>query len=212
MTGKTGPSRYDPDGPEDLVRLVEHNPLAWVVSGEGDSFFSTLLPLRPRLDAAGAIRAFAGHFPRHHGQAEALMRDGRAQLLFTGPAAYVSPSWMADRTQAPTWNYAAARFPVTIAFDEDAAVLGADLDDLIEAMEAGRDQPWSAAEMGERYARLSRGIIAFRAELSAPVAPRFRLGQDEGDDTYADILAGLEGQGDIEMIAWMRQANRFRQD
>ena len=104
---------------------------------------------------------------------------------------------------------AAAQFAVEVEFIEDEAALRLVLDDLVGAMEALRPDAWSAAEMGERYARLSRGIVAFHARV---VDQRgvFKLGQDERDDVYADIVTGLAGQGADELIAWMRALNPGR--
>ena len=49
--------------------------------------------------------------------------------------------------------------------------------------------------MGERYDRILRGIVPFRATVRA-ARPAFKLGQDERDDVYTDILAGLEADGE----------------
>jgi hypothetical protein len=56
--------------------------------------------------------------------------------------------------------------------------------------------------MGERYHRLSRGVIAFQAAIleSRPV---FKLGQDERRDVFADIMAGLAHTGQTALAEQM---------
>src|SRR5690606_27493143 len=100
---------FGPRSDQDLVRLVRDHPLAWIVSGEGEDFGASLLPLLPILSREGALTGLWGHFSRANPQFARLQRDGRAAILFLGPSGYISPSWMNDRSQAPTWNYASAQ-------------------------------------------------------------------------------------------------------
>jgi len=195
------PEKYAARSEADVLALVTANPFAWVVSA-GEGFSATPLPLRPRLDDAGQLTALAGHFARSNPQVERLRAQPRALMLFMGPHGYVSPSWMADRTQAPTWNYACAAFDCDITFDESPGATRAVLDDLIEAMEAGRPKAWRTDDMGPRYEGLSRGVVGFRAEIRARRGV-FKLGQDERDDVFADIMAALRQQGPQDLARLM---------
>ena len=198
MTGE----RFAPRSPDDARRLVLDHPFAWVVSaGEGD-FQASALPIRPVFGPAGEIEALIGHFARANPQVEFIRRHSRALILFLGPHGYVSPSWLTDRTQAPTWNYASAQFVVDIALAEDPADLEALLRDLVDAMEAERPNAWRLEDMGPRYQRLARGIIGFRADVRER-RPRFKLGQDERRDVFREILQGLSRDGRAELQAWM---------
>jgi transcriptional regulator len=207
MTGR--PDVFAPESDEQVLRLVQSHPLAWVVSREAESFRATPLPLRPRVGASGRIEALEGHFPRSHPQRAALERDPRALLLFTGPQGYISPSWVSDRTWAPTWNYAVVQFLVTVAFDETPARLDAHLADLVAAMESGRPGAWQLSEMGARYEALKPRIIPFEAKVLEQRA-RFKLGQDERDSIFADHTAALSRLGSDELLAWMRELNPGR--
>jgi len=188
------PALFAARSPQDLLSLVRGFPLAQIVSREGDGLRASPLPVRPELAPDGTITGFRGHFARANPQVEALRRDPRALAIFTGPHAYVSPSWLGDRGQVATWNYASAQFEVQIRLIDDAEIITADLADLIGAMEAGRPAPWSMAEIGPRYHDLARRIIGFHADVLVGRA-RFKLGQDERRDVFADIVAGLRAQG-----------------
>ena len=201
--------KYAARSPEDVARLVLENPLAWIVSGTDGAPSSTLLPLRPRFGGDGEITHLIGHFARGNPQVRELQREARASILFRGPQGYISPSWFADRTQAPTWNYASAEFRVEIGFRDDPGVLEGDLRDLVAAMEAGRAGAWGIEDMGERYGRLAPRIIAFEAAV-LEVRAAFKLGQDERDDVYADIRRGLSAAGRDQLLAWMERFNSGR--
>ena len=122
-----------------------------------------------------------------------IRKNPRAVLLFLGPQGYVSPSWLTDRTQAPTWNYASAQFVVDIEFIEDEPRMAALMRDLVGAAEAGRERAWSIDDMGPRYSRLVQAVIGFHARIR-DVRAKFKLGQDERDENYAEIIKGLAGE------------------
>ncbi|MDB6041602.1 MAG: FMN-binding negative transcriptional regulator [Gammaproteobacteria bacterium] len=194
--------------PGDIARLVRSHPLAWIISlGTGEPC-ATLLPMRP-VEVDGRVEGLAGHFARSNPQLQVLKTQPRVLIFFLGVHGYVSPSWMADRTQAPTWNYASAQFDADIELFEEPARIETHLRDLVTTQEAGRPGGWMIDEMGPRYHSLSRGVIGFLARVRATRA-RFKLGQDERDDVFSDIVRGLERQGSTELVDWMREFNEHR--
>ena len=195
--------------PEDVLTLVKEHSFAWVVSA-APGFRATPLPLRPRLDPSGALTGFIGHFSRSNPQVEDIRQTGRALMLFLGPHGYISASWMRDRTQAPTWNYMAAQFECSMTMIDDAEGIADCLKVLIGSMEEGRPNAWSMGEMGERAARLARGVVGFHADIIAS-RPVFKLGQDERDDVFADIIEGLGGEaGGAALLGPMKRYNGGR--
>lgn len=204
-------NRFGPRSDADVASLVTNHPLAFVVSKGGERMHSTMLPLRIERLADGRIASLTGHIARANPHVAALKADPQATLLFLGPHGYVSPSWLSDRTQAPTWNYACANLSTRIDFLDDAEDLDRIVGDLVGAMEADRKYAWSAAEMHTRYAQLAARIVAFRATV-LDVEAKFKLGQDERDDVYPEIIAGLRGEDDSDaLIAMMQLFNAHRE-
>ena len=193
---------FKPRSDQDVLRLLREQPFGWLICGHGGSFRASAIPFRPRLGPAGRLVALWGHLARSNPQVELLRQDPRAQILILGANGYISPSWMADRTQAPTWNYASVQFLANVTLMEDAAGLERVLRDLVGAMEDGRPNAWSIEDMGPRYARLAQRIIAFEANI-LETRPKFKLGQDERRDVFADIMRGLEAGGADDLRAWM---------
>lgn len=192
-----------------MLRLVHEHPLAWVVSGGADNLRATLLPIRPVTDANGKITELEGHFARSNDHFELLRRQPRAMILVLGTQGYISPSWMQDKTQAPTWNYASAQFLVDVAFFEKAGAIETHLRDLVDTMETQRPNAWSVDQMGPRYHSLATRVIGFRARVIETRA-KFKLGQDERDDVFRDITIGLANHGDGELLQWMKDFNTWR--
>lgn len=190
----------------DHRRLVEENPFAWIVSGEGERFCANLMPVRPWKVEGNRIVQLAGHLPRRREQVAWLEQDPRAHILFLGPHAYVSSSWVTNRRWTPTWNYTSAAFEVDIEFVGDGAPLREILRDLVDSLEAGRENAWVIEEMGPRYAELSKYVIGFIAHVR-DARERYKLGQDEEPANYRDIVDGLERDGEHRLLEWMRRFN-----
>jgi transcriptional regulator len=193
------PSPFRPGNEHEALELVTRHPLAWVIA---EPLSALLLPIRPVLGPDGTLAALKGHFPRSSPMLQRLRAQPRALVLFSGPAAYISPSWLQDRAQAPTWASTSVAFECAFTFDDSAEGLKSSLTDLIAAMEAGRPDPWSLDELGERYDGLAARIIAFSARIIASRAA-FRLGQDEDEVTFADIVSSLSSNGNGELAELM---------
>ena len=170
---------------------------------------ATPLPLLLERGRDGAT-TLIGHFPRVHPHTEVLRREPRALAVFMGSHGYVSPSWLADRTQAPTWNYETAQLEIDVAFDDSPDATDAALARLVAHMERGRPNAWSIADMGTRYAKLAGAVVAFRARVTATHL-RFKLGQDERSDVRGDILAGLAATGQGLLLEAMSRENALRE-
>jgi predicted FMN-binding regulatory protein PaiB len=208
--------RFAPRSDADLLRLMQQQPLAWVVSGSvaEDTFRSSLLPILAETDAEGRVVRLEGHFARSNDQYKLLMQEPKAVMLVLGTNGYISPSWMQDKAQAPTWNYASAQFFVDVEFFEQPEAIEAHLRELVDTMEKqtprSTDTPaWKVDDMGARYGSLAQRVIGFRAKVRN-VRAKFKLGQDERNDVFADIMIALNQAGRSELHSWMSELNPGR--
>jgi transcriptional regulator len=191
--------------PHDIAALIAAYPLAWVVSGGPADFAATPLPLLAETDTEGRIVSLFGHFALSNPQVEMLRRSPGATILFQGPNGYISPTLVSNPTWGATWNYAVARFDVDLEFLPEET--GEAVWRLAQAVEKDIPPRWTPAAMQARYDELIQHIIAFRATVRTTVA-RFKLGQDENDRTFDEIVAGL---ADGELAAWMTRMARSRE-
>lgn len=192
----------------DVVTLVDEHPLAWMFLADDDGPFATAAPVRPAL-VDGRLAKLVGHVPRGRRTAACLSRPARALILFLGPHGYVSPSWMSDRTQAPTWNFTSVQFDTEARLVDDPQALEYHLRDLTASLERSREAAWNVDEMGPRFERLAARVVAFEARILGS-ENRFKLGQDENDQTFREIADGLEQEGSAALLRWMRKYNAFR--
>lgn len=194
---------FAPEAPSAIDRLVAAHPFALLVSAGSGMPIATPLPLLLQRSTDGDA-TLTGHMARNNPQVDVLRSDPRALAVFQGPHGYISPSWLADRTQAPTWNYETVHFQVEVRFHDHPEATGTALSRLVEHMEHGRPDAWSIADMGARYDSLARAVIAFDARITATHAT-FKLGQNERPGDHADILAGLDRTGQKALLDAMRR-------
>jgi transcriptional regulator len=153
--------------------------------------------LLPEEDREGRVVSLFGHIARSNPQQKALEQDPRATILCMGPNGYISPKLVSIPTWGPTWNYAVSRFETEISFvpeENDEA-----LHRLAAALEGTGPDSWTPERMGERYEELKPRIIAFRAVVLEMHA-KFKLGQDENDIVFKDIVEGLANR---TLADWM---------
>ena len=195
-------SVFDPKSPADVARLVREHPLATLISNGAAGFAATPLPLVAETDGDGRIVALIGHFAGSNPHLTELRNDARALAVFHGPQAYVSPHVVSKPDWGATWNYAVVRFQLEVTLTPDLNARALDL--LIEAMEGAGPDAWRATMMGERYHRLLPRIVAFRAAVLSTHAT-FKLGQDEDDATFAEIVDAFDGQELARMMVEQRR-------
>lgn len=196
-------SRFAPRSPGDVANMVREEVLGLVTTHDAQGFITTPLPLLAELDDAGEVRALIGHFALANPHVARAQAMPHAQISFFGPHGYIRPAMVSKSGWGPTWNYRLAQFEVEIDFlpnANDAAIRA-----LVEALEGAREGAWAIEQMGERYARLVAHVIAFRGRVIRASA-RFKLGQDEDETSYGEILAAL-GNG---ALARAMRAQRLR--
>lgn len=196
--------RFEPRNSSDIRALVQEQPLAWIVSGAPGAQHATPLPVQLVCDADGTPQTVLGHFARRNPQVKTLAASPRATILLLGPHGYISPSWLRNRNWAPTWNYVSVMFDVEIQLRDERTDADRLLEGLVTQMEAGRPAAWRSEELGARYEKLVTGIVGFEARI---VATRscFKLGQDERDEVFADILRALDIKDQAPLATWMRR-------
>ena len=189
---------FTPRQPSDVKELVRAYPLCWIVTGDASDRHATPLPLLPEVDGEGRVISLFGHIARSNPQQAVLEKDPRATILCMGPQGYISPQLVSNPTWGPTWNYAVCRFETELRFVPDET--DAALSQLAAALEGTAPGSWTPERMGERYYELRKHIVAFRAHV-LEVHARFKLGQDENDVVFKEIVEGL---ADRTLSDWMR--------
>jgi transcriptional regulator len=139
-----------------------------------------------------------GHLARPNPQCADLGDEGEALAIFSGPHAYISPSWYGAGPAVPTWNYASvhAYGPSRVIADKDW--LNTLLRRLSERHEARESAPWRMQDQPAPFLDgMLNGIVGFEIAVSR-VEGKFKLSQNRPATDRPRIIAALEARDDAE--------------
>jgi transcriptional regulator len=145
------------------------------------------------------------HLARGNAFLDAASAGMRAQAVFHGPDAYISPDWYVSENQVPTWNYAAVYVEGPMRILSRGEMIAQ-----VDALSAEQEEklapkkPWTRAKMApgldERLLAAIQGVELRIEKLEG----KFKLSQNK---TAADIegaAAALDALGKGNVAALMR--------
>ncbi|MBS7538287.1 FMN-binding negative transcriptional regulator [Ancylobacter lacus] len=187
------PPAFREDDPASLRRILRAARLATLVTATADGPVATPLPLFLD-DGEGEHGVLYGHLARANPQWQAPPL-GPALAMFTGPDAYVTPSWYASKQEhgkvVPTWNYVAVHAYGPVEFFDDSARLLEAVARLTDLHEQERAQPWRVADAPEAFiAAQLRGIVGVRLPIARLEGKR-KMSQNRPEADRDGVAAGL---------------------
>ena len=198
------PPAFAETDPELLHAIMRENGFAMLVSAMPDGPLITHLPVLVN-DKGTAIE---GHMAKANPHWRALREEPRATVVFSGPHAYVSPSWYETAPAVPTWNFFAVHAHCRATVIEDRAVLEATLARLVAEYEANQDAPWRFESQPDEFrAAKLKGIVGFRLEIDW-LEGKLKLSQDRpaaDAGRVAETLARGDSDAERETAAAMRR-------
>lgn len=192
-----------------MLQVIRQNMFATLVTPSPAGLIATHLPFVFD-ETHGEHGTLYAHMARANEQS-AVIDGAEALVIFTGPHAYISPSWYADRATAPTWDYVAVHcYGIPRIHSEDETIRN--IERLIAVVEADRPQPWSMKELSDEEVRdLLRNVVSFEIPVSR-IDAKFKLNRGEQRERTAAAVAELERQGDGELAEWIRRYNELPSD
>jgi transcriptional regulator len=206
------PESFNEQDRELVLDMIDENGFATLISwrgadgGDCEPVVSHLpLMIERRPDGLQVV----GHLARanQHWQ----LCDGRtpALAIFSGPHAYISPSWYETTPAVPTWNYVVAHVHgrpelVDVGATRDMV---ARLVEKYERARRGGTERWSGEMPPDFLADRLEAIVGFRMPIGR-IDAKFKLGQGRTPADRAGTFAGLEREPDRashELAAYARR-------
>jgi transcriptional regulator len=172
-----------------LHELMRHHPFALLTTAEEGRVQATHLPflVDPARGAQGTLMA---HMARANPHWRQLAAGAEALVVFSGPHAYVSPAWYADRETVPTWNYAAVHAYGRAELVEDEPRLRAMLARLVVESEAAAGAGWRIEEAEKELRRDLPAIVGFEIPI-ARLEGKLKLNQNRSPADRRGVVAAL---------------------
>ena len=193
------PPAFTEARPAVLVAHIEQHDFGLLVSHRATGPVASHIPfLVERRD--GELHLI-GHLARPNPQVRDLADGGEVLAVFSGPHAYISPSWYADGPSVPTWNYVDVHAYGTVRLIEDADWLRRLLHHLSDRHEAGNPAPWRMQDLPEAYLEgMLKGIIGLDITVTR-LEGKFQLSQNRPAVDRPRVIAALERRGDVDALA-----------
>jgi transcriptional regulator len=188
-----------------LHDLIERYSFGLLVSQVGGVPFASHLPILLER-SAGAHGTLFGHVARANPHWRELAGQ-TALAVFSGPHAYVSPTWYESDNVVPTWNYVAVHAYGRAAVIEDRAAVLDIVQRSVAVYESAMPRPWTFDGTSPYAGRQLGAIVGFRIEIER-LEGKWKLNQNhpvERRKKVAEILGGQSG-GDAQAVAEMMRA------
>jgi transcriptional regulator len=187
------PAAFSETEPTRLHDFMEQHSFGILVSQVGGLPFATHLPFLLER-TTGPNGTLIGHMARANPQWREA--TGQSALsIFSGPHAYISPTWYEAERVVPTWNYTAVHAYGRVQIVEDE-------DDLLEigqrtvrVYEQPMSQPWSFDPSSAFVKRMLGQIVGFRIEIEK-IEGKWKLNQNHSVDCRKNVVRALDECGD----------------
>jgi transcriptional regulator len=180
----------------DLTKLhdfIEQNSFGLLVTHIDGLPFASHLPFLLERQA-GPHGTLIGHLARVNPQwTEA---SGQKVLsIFSGPHAYISPTWYEADHVVPTWNYVAVHAYGRFQIVEDEPSLLQIVQRSVRFYEKILPQPWSFDSSTSFVKRMLGQIVGFRIEI-AKIEGKWKLNQNHPVERRKKVVAALRQYSD----------------
>jgi transcriptional regulator len=195
------PSMFTIKDRAEIHDVMRRHSFALLVSERDGEPFATHVPLLLDVDA-GPHGTLLGHVAKANPHAE-LLAGRRVLAVFSGPHAYISPTWYETPNMVPTWNYVAVHAYGTCEVITDEAEVLRILSDTASVYEAGMPEPWSFPPGDEFIRKLASGIVAFRIPIDR-LEGKAKLNQNHPPERRERVAAKLAASADPDSQAIAR--------
>jgi transcriptional regulator len=117
-----------------------------------------------------------------------------ALVVFSGPHAYISPTWYGAENVVPTWNYVAVHAYGTVELCEDPATVRQIIEHMVAEYEAALPRPWTFDGRTTFAERLLTQIVAFRLPIQR-LEGKWKLNQNHPAERREMVAEALEARG-----------------
>ncbi len=175
-----------------LYDFIEQHSFGLFVTAVDGLPFATHLPFL--LDrGAGPHGRLVGHLARANPQWRQM--DGQTALaVFSGPHAYISPTWYEAANVVPTWNYAAVHAYGRIRVLEEREALREIVQRSVAFYEAAMPRPWTFDPSGVFAERMLGQIVGFRIDLER-LEGKWKMNQNHPLERREKVIRALRDQG-----------------
>jgi transcriptional regulator len=189
------PSAFEEHDLATLHDFIEANSFGLLISQVEGRPFATHVPFL--LDRTATKKGtLVGHFARVNPQWKE-MTMANTLAVFSGPHAYISPTWYQAENMVPTWNYMAVHVTGRVSIMEDEERMLDIVARSTEVYERAMPQPWKLDRSANYVKKLLSLIVGFEIEIMS-IEGKFKLNQNHPVARRLNVAKELHAQGTDE--------------
>jgi transcriptional regulator len=187
----------------ELHALIKERVFGLLISNGAEGLIANSVPFV--LDAAASkLGALKVHLARANPQWRDLQDRPDVLVVFQGHDHYITPSWYATKQETgkvvPTWNYTMVQAKGRAKVMDDAW-LSQQIEELTQALEHRREQPWTVGDAPADFVAMQRrAIVGVEIEI-LDIRGKWKTSQNRNAADRAGVVAGLEAMGDEDALA-----------
>lgn len=179
-----------------LHEFMERHSFATLVSHDGTEPFASHVPLLLDRDA-GPHGRLIGHVARANPQWKHAAGQ-RVLAIFSGPHAYISPTWYGAQNVVPTWNYVAVHVYGVLRLIDDIERLREIVRRTVAVYEATMPHPWSVDMPEEGFIdKLLEAIVGFEIDVDR-IEGKWKLNQNHDAERRHRVVEALRANGSAQ--------------
>ncbi|WP_138513838.1 FMN-binding negative transcriptional regulator [Maricaulis alexandrii] len=182
------PPAFRMDDESEMRSLMRTYDFALMLVPGAPDLAATHIPLK----LADERQVLIGHVAMANPMAEAIQAGKEAIAVFSGPHAYVSPTWYEDPAKnVPTWNYVAVH-----AFGVLVPLEGSEAERALSSQIADFEAEWRITDIElKRRAKLESAIQCFEFEIHR-LEGKAKLSQNKSIEERLRIAHALNERGE----------------
>ena len=194
------PPHFQQSDEAKLFDFIASHSFGLLVSRVAGELFATHLPLLSN-KAAPPRGQIWGHMARSNPQWQDLA--GQSVLtVFSGPHAYISPTWYEADNVVPTWNYVAVHAYGTCELTNDETTSRI-VEDYVATYERSQPKPWTIDAASPFFGKLVQMVVGFRINITR-LEGKWKLGQNHPAERREKVVRRLTESDDLNAQAIAR--------
>jgi transcriptional regulator len=192
------PAAFDMTNESEIADFIDAAGPAHLVTLGTAGLVSSFVPLIFDRESNSLV----GHLARANPQWRDVVNGIDALAIFSGPDAYISPSFYPTKQETgkvvPTWNYEVVHASGEFVVHDDAEWVTALVTRLTERHESKRAEPWSVADTPDGFiASMAKAIVGIEIR-NVRLEGKRKLSQNRNDADIDGTIAGLRSGTDSE--------------
>ncbi|GGH81294.1 transcriptional regulator [Pullulanibacillus pueri] len=203
------PRAYKEEDVNRLIQFIKKYSFGLLFSQSEEGPFSTHLPFivdETRPEKAILLSHMAKANPHWKN-----INDQDVLVVFTGPHAYITPTWYQEENTVPTWNYTAVSVYGRVHIKQESCEKKEILERTTDFYEASQTSPWKVDFNDPVMEALTNGVVGIEIEIKK-LEGKWKLNQNHSRERQQRVIAGLKTRkdDDSQEIARLMEENLIK--